>query len=519
MSAQPRPALPGTEALFDQMPCGLLVTSTTGLILRANQTLCRWTGLPAEELVGHKKLQELFNMGGRMFHQTHWQPMLEMQGSISEVKLDMRRRDGGTFPVLLNANRRVTPQGTYDEVAVMVAEERNKYERELLAARKRADEMVAKERQAQQALQASQSRLRQAMQSGAIHVWDLDPATGRRRFGADVATLLGLDPGRPVGEEEFVAHLVPEDRAADRAALDHALRSGEPYQFKHRLVDAAGQRRVLVSSGQGFRAEDGSLMEFVGIFSDVTEAEHGRALAEDRAVFAEQMVGIVSHDLRNPLATILLATEKLTRQAADPADASRRMLGNITRAGQRARRLIADLLDFTVVRLGSGLKVSRQPVDLHQLAARIVEELAEAFPGRTIEHAPRGGGAASADPDRIAQLVGNLVGNAMAYGTPGTPVTVASSVDASGIARLAVHNCGEPIPSHTLGRLFEPMVRGVEDGDSSARSVGLGLFIVRAIAQAHGGQVQVRSCSAEGTEFAFSFPAQVGEAVADAHRA
>ncbi|WP_234385360.1 PAS domain S-box protein [Paracidovorax avenae] len=212
------------EELFDRMPCGLLVTSTSGLILKVNRTLCQWTGIPPHELVRQKKLQELFTVGGRIFHQTHWQPMLAMQGAISEVKLDIRRGDGSTFPALLNVVRRTSGEDTFDEIAVMVAEERNKYERELLAARKRADDMVAKERQAQQALQASRSRLRQAMQSGAIHMWDLDPATGRRRFGTDVAVLLGLDPERPVGEDDFVAHVVPEDRAAERAALDRALR-------------------------------------------------------------------------------------------------------------------------------------------------------------------------------------------------------------------------------------------------------------------------------------------------------
>ncbi len=369
--------------------------------------------------------------------------------------------------------------------------------------------MVARERQAQQALQASRSRLRQAMQSGAIHVWDLDPATGRRRFDADVAVLLGLDPDQPVGEDDFVAHVVPEDRAAERAALDRAL-------FKHRVIDAKGHRRVLVSSGQGFRGDDGMLTEFVGIFSAITEAEHGRALAEDRAVFAEQMIGIVSHDLRNPLNTILLAADMLTRQAAtatptpNPPETAARMLGNITRAGQRAKRLIADLLDFTVVRLGAGLSVSRRPTDLHQLAARIIEELSVAFPGRTIEHIATGGGDISADPDRIAQLLGNLVGNAMAYGTPASTVTVSTAVE-SGTARLAVHNHGDPIPRHTLGRLFQPMVRGVAADDTSARSVGLGLFIVRAIAQAHGGQVVVQSSHEHGTEFAFSFPVRATE--------
>lgn len=499
------PGLPDTEALFDGMPCGLLVTSTPGLILKVNRTFCQWAGVSAEDLVGRRKLQELFTVGARIFHQTHWQPMLEMQGSISEVKLDIRRADGSTFPALLNVIRRRTEHGICDQVSIMVAEERNKYERQLLAARKHADELVAKERQAQLALQASQSRLLQAMQLGNIYAWDMDPATGRRRFGEDVARLLGLDPGQPVSEEDFVAHIVPEDREADQAALAQAIHGGAPYQFTHRIIDATGQHRTLVSSGHGFRDADGVLAEFVGIFSDVTEVMRSRALAEDRAVFAEQMVGIVSHDLRTPLTSILLAAEMLSRSLVEPSGQTVRMLQNISRAGQRAKRLISDLLDFTAVRVGSGLMVSRQAIDIHQLVARLIDELALAFPGRTIDHQASGDGQIHGDPDRIAQLLGNLVGNAMAYGEPGTIVTLTSSVEA-GVARVAVHNHGNPIPEDSLDRLFEPMVRGV-DVDTSIRSVGLGLFIVRAIAQAHEGRVDVRSSAAEGTEFAFTFPA------------
>ncbi len=98
--------LPDAEQLFDEFPSGLLVTSTTGMILKVNRTICAWVGMDAEELVGIKRLQELFTMGGRIFHQTHWLPTLQMQGSLSEVKLDVRRKDGRTVPMMLNAIRR-----------------------------------------------------------------------------------------------------------------------------------------------------------------------------------------------------------------------------------------------------------------------------------------------------------------------------------------------------------------------------------------------------------------------------
>src|SRR3569832_2065337 len=97
---------PGVDDAFDDAPCALLRTDAGGVLLRVNTTFCRWLGYSREELVRQKRLQDFFTMGGRIFHQTHWLPLLQMQGSVSEVKLDLVHRDGHTFPVVLNAVRR-----------------------------------------------------------------------------------------------------------------------------------------------------------------------------------------------------------------------------------------------------------------------------------------------------------------------------------------------------------------------------------------------------------------------------
>jgi sigma-B regulation protein RsbU (phosphoserine phosphatase) len=365
------PQLPDTEQLFEEMPCGLLVTSVDGTILRVNDTFCRWVHLSAEDLVGKKKLQELFTMGARIFHQTHWLPMLQMQGSISEVKFDVKGKDGNSLPMLLNVIRRTTPSAIYDEISAFIAEDRNKYERELLAARKRADSMVL--------------------------------------------------------------------------------------------------------------------------------------LEKDRVLFAEQMIGIVSHDLRNPLSVVMLSTKMLATRGDKLSDEmSQRMLSNIARAGERAQRLIEDLLDFTVARLGRGLTVSLEPTDLHQVAEKAVDELSLAHPGRTLRLVRQGNADVMADPHRLSQLLGNLISNALSYGDPVGLVTVTTGVVVDR-AVLTVHNTGPVIPPATLATMFDPMVRGVGP-DNATRSVGLGLFIVRAIAAAHHGEIAATSSAEAGTQFHLTFP-------------
>ncbi|MGQ3178377.1 MAG: sensor histidine kinase, partial [Blastomonas fulva] len=172
---------------------------------------------------------------------------------------------------------------------------------------------------------------------------------------------------------------------------------------------------------------------------------------------------------------------------------------------ERAQRLIEELLDFTQARVGQGLTVNRRAVDLHEVVDGALSELRLAYPGRTIEFASEGDSACVADADRLAQLIGNLVSNAAAYGQVDTPVFVRSSV-AGATAEIVVRNLGAPISEAVLADMFEPMVRG-ETGSNTVRSVGLGLFIVREIARAHGGDMSVTSTVADGTSFGLRFPA------------
>ncbi|PYD83729.1 PAS domain-containing sensor histidine kinase, partial [Pseudomonas syringae pv. pisi] len=127
-----------------------------------------------------------------------------------------------------------------------------------------------------------------------------------------------------------------------------------------------------------------------------------------------QMIGIVSHDLRNPLAAIKMAAGLLERTQLESRQ--ERILGHIHHSTDRADRMIVDLLDFTHARVGSGIAVTLQPIDLHAVIARGVEELRQAFPERVLIHRSEGEGACTADPDRLLQLLGNLVSNAVAYG-------------------------------------------------------------------------------------------------------
>lgn len=232
--------------------------------------------------------------------------------------------------------------------------------------------------------------------------------------------------------------------------------------------------------------------------------------AQRRATFAEQMVAIVSHDLKNPLTAIKMATDLLARGERTAQET--RLFKHVGDSLQRATRMIADLLDLTVIRVGRGISVNPTEVDLHTFIGHCVDELRVAFPRAELAHCSDGTGLVALDNDRLFQVIGNLTANSVAYGDIARPVTITSALEA-GTVVIAVHNFGPVIPEAQRTRLFEPLTRGV-DVDAELRSVGLGLFIVREIARAHGGDVSVVSDAVEGTTFTVRLPRCAGEAVA-----
>ena len=137
MADEPDP-LPRSEARYDDAPRGLLSTTHNGTILAVNRTLCTWLGFSAAELRG-KRLQDLLTMGGKIFHQTHWLPLLQMQRSVAEVQLDFVGRNERALPALVNAVLRREGEVIFHDVAVFHAVDRRKYERAILVEKKRAE--------------------------------------------------------------------------------------------------------------------------------------------------------------------------------------------------------------------------------------------------------------------------------------------------------------------------------------------------------------------------------------------
>jgi PAS domain S-box-containing protein len=247
----------------------------------------------------------------------------------------------------------------------------------------------------------------------------------------------------------------------------------------------------------------GGVLGAVVSFRDASARTRAAAEAAQRADFEEKLIGIVSHDLRNPLNVIALGAEALARSELDPR--ATKTMQRIRDNANSATRLVNDLLDFTQARLGSGIPVRREPIDLGLVVQTVLDGLTPAYPERQMNLLSSGDTRGEWDPDRIAQALTNLVANALTYGAAGGAVTVRALGEAECVT-LEVHNTGTPIAGALLPVLFEPLRRGAAHPTHSSRSVGLGLYIVKHIVDAHAGSIHVQSTETGGTTFSILLP-------------
>ncbi len=218
-------------------------------------------------------------------------------------------------------------------------------------------------------------------------------------------------------------------------------------------------------------------------------------------------LAILGHDLRNPLGNLVSGSSFLARTGDIPeqhTQLARRMLNS----AKRMSSLITDLIDYTRGHLGGGMPVHARPGELVAVCQQVIEELRTFHPGRLMELRAPARVEAVFDEARIAQMLSNLVGNAIQYGSHDAPVMVQIASAADELI-ISVGNHGPVIPPDKLATIFDPLVRGDVGGHSDpsgSTSLGLGLYIAREIMLAHGGVLDVTSGPADGTTFSAHLP-------------
>jgi hypothetical protein len=315
-----------------------------------------------------------------------------------------------------------------------------------------------------------------------------DKAQGNGRDTAESDRLddASVDHGLGRVTSGFNLPLVVAEYRALRASVIRLWREGCAQPDGHDLVDLTRFNESI----------DQSLTRAVQAYTERVDRSRQTFLA------------ILGHDLRNPLAAMRLVTELLQRDSHLSADAQE-LVSILDTSTTAMAGMVTDLLDFARTALGDRIPIFPAPADLAQICRDVVGEVQIAHPRCEVNLQTRGDLAGAWDAARLRQVIANLVGNAVQHGRDAGAIDVLAAADDAGAVTVAVHNAGEPIPPELLPTIFEPLVRGPSTAPGARRrsgSIGLGLYIARAIATGHGGTITVASTAASGTTFTLSLP-------------
>jgi signal transduction histidine kinase len=321
------------------------------------------------------------------------------------------------------------------------------------------------------------------------------------------------EPGDSLGFSDVCAlhtHVMPTEGFAQLEDAEQRLREISVLQQRARALEGEVRQRKAIESALREVLERRAQVE-AELRASLEREQEVRLQAQASDAFKEVFMGILGHDLRNPLNTILTTARLMTLRGELLPDSQKR-IDRVISSGVRMQRMIEQILDMARDRLTSGIAISRTPPrDLVPLVGKIVEETRLAHPERRIELHSEGRCLASVDADRFEQVVSNLLGNAATHGDPARPIVVrvgsVAGAEAEAQVTFSVRNYGTPIDPSFLPLLFDPFRRQRKPEGRSA-GLGLGLYISERIVRAHGGTIRVESSQKEGTLFEAVIPCE-----------
>jgi signal transduction histidine kinase len=324
-----------------------------------------------------------------------------------------------------------------------------------------------------------------------------------RDHGKLILQEIAADMDRPQDDDEQQAKSEGNSTTASSArnvpSRSHARqRERQGFEVEQMVAEYRALRAtVLRLWGASSTRTDAEDLEDVIRFNEAVD----QATAESLSVFLAEMdktrdlfLGMMGHDLRGPLSTIASCARIEQKNSSGESPTAAIVLRSVA----QMKALLDDLIEYTRNRLGAGLAIDPAPLHLETFVRDTLKEIEAINTGHMMELAVQGNTEGEWDGPRLHQTLSNLVFNAMKYGHPGSPIRVNLDGGRSEEVMLAVENTGKPIPTDMLSKIFDPLVRAMDDyGDADAgesgANLGLGLYVVREIAAAHGGSIAVTS--------------------------
>ncbi len=467
------------RAAIDHFPGTFAIYDTDRRLRFVNATGLARIHLRAEELLGRREEEVL-----RPELIAPYLPARERAfetGETQRVEWTRRGRSGertfvGTFVPLLD-------DGGRTRQVLGIAEE--------ISARKRAED----------ALRRSEAILAQAGEMAHLGAWWIDiegdgPVdTSPLHWSDEVYRIFGYAPGEvAVTSELFFARVPEEDHGRIRDAIGAAMANRRPYHLEHRVIRPDGTERVVLEHAVFVFDEAARPVRIVGAVLDITERKRVEEALREADRRKNEFLGVLSHELRNPLAPVRNALWLLDHTDADSTKASRAK-EVMNRQFAHLSRIVDDLLDVTRITRGK-IHLQKARLDVVELVLRTAEDHRTIFAAREVTlgaQLPRYAIWIDADPTRVAQAVGNLLHNAVKFTDAGGHVEVSVARDAPSSVRVAVRDDGGGIAPELLGRVFEPFTQADDSLHRTRGGLGLGLSLVKGLVELHGGSVEARS--------------------------
>jgi PAS domain S-box-containing protein len=361
-------------------------------------------------------------------------------------------------------------------------------------------------------LQLQHARLAEVMHSIGIGHWYSDLPSQEMFWDAQCKAHYGLPTDAEVTLDVFLGRVHPDDRARVQIEAERAIFGHTGCDVDYRVVHSDGQVRWLKALGRGFYDDDGRPTRFDGITVDITAQKTAEETLAEANRLKDEFLGALSHELRTPLNAVL-GWARLLARGDVPSHRVPHAIDVIERNAQVQARLVEDLLDLSSIVTGR-LKLQVEPVDLGAVTIAALDAVRPAAEARQLDVLTDFSPTArwiSGDPDRLRQIVWNLLSNAVKFTPVGGRISVTISEEQTG-TRLTVSDTGRGIERDFLPRVFDRFSQADGTEVRGMRGLGLGLAIVRELAEAHGGMVTAESDGpGKGATFSVVLPGRIAE--------
>lgn len=471
--------LEDAEDLYQNAPSGYFSFDTRENIFRVNKTLLNWLQYEEHEATS-MKFSDLLTIGGKIYFQNHYYPLLMMQGFVTEVTFDLVRKDRTIIPALINsvAKRDVSGNIKSFRATVIDISDRRKYERQLLTEKREAE--------------SAKKRFQLITEMLPEIVWTFTEDGNIDFINEQIITYTGKLPSKKITAFREIIH--PDDYFICLIKWVRAIKSHSLFEYELRLKNHADKYQWFVIRAIPYADQAQGNAKWLGICININSQK-------ELVVKMDEFLSIASHELKTPLTTIKAYMQLLSKDALEE-----RMKGYVFKTNRQVDKLqslVNDLLDVSKIQAGQ-MKLSLSIVDLNTIVSETVESM------RTLSLTHKINLDLSPDKlkifgdrNRLEQVIINLVNNGIKYSPDADTINVKVSCNPS-FAIVSVEDFGIGITREDLGRLFDRFYRASTPFLTSG--LGIGLYISRNIVKRHGGELKVESEYGKGSRFYFTIP-------------